>query len=36
MAGIQQDKNTYQYIVGVNQDGEWKQTYLSTTMKRNE
>lgn len=35
-AWIHQDKNTYQYMVGVYQNGEWIQTYLSATMKRNE
>jgi hypothetical protein len=33
-AWLYRDKDTYQYIIGVYQNGEWKQKYLSTTMKR--
>jgi hypothetical protein len=33
-AWIHQDENTYEYIVGVYQNGEWIQRYLSTAMKR--
>ncbi len=32
---IFKDKNTYEFLVGEYKNGEWKQKYLSTTMKRN-
>lgn len=35
-AWIYRDKDTYQYIIGIYQNGEWKQKFLSTDMKRNE
>lgn len=34
-AWIYKEKDTYEFVVGEYQDGEWKQKYLTTVLKKN-